>query len=248
MLAFSLPAEAQTRLPYVGGGLERTGVLDSRDLMEADGSYYEDYAYAASPGETLVIDLMSDDFDAWLVVGRMAGGEFESIESDDDGGAGTNSRITYTFPSADDFVIRANTLSGGDTGAYRLVLSPSRGGVPVVAGGIGIASGQTLTGTLAAGDAVADDDTFYDAYSYNAAAGERVVIDLISSDFDAYLRVGEMSGGELQLLGSNDDNDDGGTNSTIIYTFESAGTYTIHANSLSPATGSYALTVRSLNR
>jgi hypothetical protein len=73
------------------------------------------------PGSSIVIRLLSDDFDSYLEFGRMEDGDFASIEINDDCVEDdTNSCITFTFEDDGQYVIRANTLTGGETGAYRL--------------------------------------------------------------------------------------------------------------------------------
>ena len=111
-----------------------------------------------------------------------------------------------------------------------------------------IRAGETLSGALAATDPIADDDTNYDEFSYTGTAGERILIDLSSADFDTYLLIGRMEDGDFEALAENDDNQDGGTGSTIVFTLPSSGPYLIRANSLGKATGAYSLTVRSLSR
>jgi hypothetical protein len=199
----------------------------------------------------VTIDLTSADFDAYLEVGRMTGGEFESLKSNDDaeGVDGTDARLEYIFPSAGEYIIRANTLTSGETGAYTLRLT-SKGIRPVRASPPArpIRSGETLTGTLSDEDPIADDDTYYDEYAYTGTAGERVIIDLKSEDFDSYLILGQVADGEFKALAENDDSQDGGTSSTVVFTLPAAGQYLIRANSLGKATGSYSLSMRSLSR
>jgi hypothetical protein len=104
--------------------------------------------------------------------------------------------------------------------------------------------GTPLSGTLDAGDAVVEDGSPYDAWTFTAAAGQRVTISLRSEDFDAYLAVGMMDGERFLELSSNDDAaDDRGTDARIVMVAPEAGVYTIRANCLPGETGSYVLTV-----
>ena len=241
------PAPPRAPAPLTGGRV--SGVLNSSDPVAGDETYYDDYKYVAQAREAVTIDLTSKDFDAYLEVGRMNGDEFESLKTNDDAADGTDSRITYTFPSAGEYVIRANTLTAGETGAYTLTLTSSgvRAATPPVPARA-IRSGETLNGALAATDPIADDDTNYDEYSYTGTARERILIDLTSADFDTYLLIGRMDGGEYKVLAENDDNQDGGPGSTIVFTLPASGQYVIRANSLGKATGAYSLSVRSLSR
>ncbi|HEX2205739.1 MAG TPA: hypothetical protein VHG91_20670 [Longimicrobium sp.] len=106
------------------GGGTASGTLDESDPRLGDDSYAEYWSYRARAGERLVITMKSDAFDTYLVFGRRdADGTFDTIESNDDGdedGDGTDSRLEVTVDEAGEYVIRANSLSGGETGAYTL--------------------------------------------------------------------------------------------------------------------------------
>jgi hypothetical protein len=96
------------------------GELTEDDAQAEDDSYYDLYVYQGHAGEDVTISLSSQDFDTFLVVGRIVAGEFEALDTNDDGPAGTDSFLRLTLPADGDYVIRANSLSGGETGAYTL--------------------------------------------------------------------------------------------------------------------------------
>lgn len=125
LTAASTPLQAQQTI-QVGQTLR--GTLSSSDPTMADGSHFDLYRIAGRSGQTLTITMRSDDFDTWLAVGRMSGGEFEAIETDDDGAGGTDSQLAFTFPTSGEYLIRANSLSSGETGGY--TLSVGGGGAP----------------------------------------------------------------------------------------------------------------------
>jgi hypothetical protein len=88
-----------------------------------DGSHYADIVIAGMPKQTVDIVLSSSAFDAYLWLGTETNGTFESVETNDDGGGGTDSKITFTFPDNRTYIIRANTLSEGQTGTYQIRVS-----------------------------------------------------------------------------------------------------------------------------
>lgn len=96
------------------------GELTEDDAQAADDSYYDLYVYRGRAGEAITISLSSEDFDTYLVLGRLVDGEFEALESNDDGPAGTDSFLRITLPEDGEYTIRANSLGGGETGAYTL--------------------------------------------------------------------------------------------------------------------------------
>jgi hypothetical protein len=105
----------------------------------------------------------------------------------------------------------------------------------------GINCNSTMTGALASDDCRLDiDNSFYDAWTFQATAGQTVQITM-SASFDTYLILFDPSGNEI------DENDDGpglGSNSRISFTPDATGTYTVYANSYDVgATGNYSLEV-----
>lgn len=97
-------------------------------------------------------------------------------------------------------------------------------------------------GRLQGGDAVLyNDGSYYDDYFFNGRAGQRVTINLNSSQFDTYLWLIDPSG---NTLNTNDDSN-GSTNSEIFMTLPRTGRYQVRVNSYGSAeTGAYTLIVR----
>ena len=89
--------------------------------MAPDDSFYDEWTFTGRAGDRVVITLRSGDFDAYMSFGRQ-GDEWDALESDDDSGGGTDARLEVTLPANGIYVIRANTLSSGETGAYTLIL------------------------------------------------------------------------------------------------------------------------------
>lgn len=101
--------------------------------------------------------------------------------------------------------------------------------------------GTTVNGALATDDCLYVDNTYYDAWTFEATAGQHVRIAMAAS-FDTYLFLYNPSGVKVA---EDDDSGEGpdGTNSLIEdYTVTVSGTYTIWANSWEEFdTGPYAL-------
>ncbi|HEU0054182.1 MAG TPA: hypothetical protein VFQ39_13440 [Longimicrobium sp.] len=235
------PAHAQREIT---AGQTVTGQLDASDPTLEDDSHYELWSYRGRAGERLVITLRSSDFDAYLAFGKIdGGGECEdACDSDDDNGGGTDARITVTLQADGVYQIRANTLSGGETGSYTLSVQSGEAPVAQVRP---IALGQTVTGSLDASDATADDDSYYELWRFQGRAGQRIVVTLRSEDFDAYLAWGRMDGGDWEEIDSDDDSA-GGTDARLEITLGEDGVAVIRANTLSGGeTGAYTLSVES---
>ena len=98
-------------------------------------------------------------------------------------------------------------------------------------------------GTLSSGDAILDDGSLYDQYTFVGSSGQRVTIYLESDDFDPYLILLDPA---RRRISENDDISRTNRNSRLVITLPSTGTYTVVANSYeSGQTGSYLLRVAS---
>ena len=248
-LLLAAPAAAQT----ISAGQTVNGRLETSDPKMSDNSHFDEYTYVGRPGERIVVTLRSGAFDTFLAWGTGRGSAFQSAQSDDDGAGGTDSQITVTIGSAGTYVIRANSVAAGQTGAYALTVQPAGGGAgpagptprPGPGGASSIAAGQTVTGRLDASDPRMGDESHYDDYTFAGRPGEQLVITLRSGDFDTYLAWGQGAGSGFRSE-STDDDGAGGTDSQVRVTVGSAGTYVIRANSLGGGkTGSYTLAVES---
>ena len=93
--------------------------LSSFDQADGDGRYQEIWAYRARAGQRLVVTMLSGDMDAYVRVVQRDG---SMIASDDDGAGGTDARVEFEAPAADDYLIVATTFSSGEEGSYQIHL------------------------------------------------------------------------------------------------------------------------------
>lgn len=102
--------------------------------------------------------------------------------------------------------------------------------------------GQTVTGTLESGDARMEDG-YFDAYVLRGRPGERVVVRMVSDDFDTYLRWGNEEDGEWLDQWVDDDGGEG-TNARLVVTLSEEGEYELRAAGFGEdAVGAYELSV-----
>lgn len=108
-------------LPGTVGQIERgqtmSGQLAPNDPKLSDGSVYQAWTYIGHAGESITVDVMSSDFDAYAIV---QDGNGTKLAADDDSGGGTNARITYTLPYTGAYRIIANTYRQGSYGTFSL--------------------------------------------------------------------------------------------------------------------------------
>jgi serine protease Do len=84
------------------------------------------------------------------------------------------------------------------------------------------------------------DNSYFNAYTFDAEQGQRITIDMISDQLDAYLILIDPNGQDV----AQDDDGGGGTNARLVTTAVASGTYTILANSYSVGeVGEYRLQV-----
>ena len=108
-----------------------------------------------------------------------------------------------------------------------------------------IACNTQVPGNLTTDDCQVDsiDRSLYDAWTFQATAGQSVQITLQSAAFDAYLWLYGPSDLPGNPVAENDNYAGGGTNSRISFSVTESGTHTIWANTsdFEPVTGAYSL-------
>ena len=73
------------------------------------------WTVTARAGQRVVIDMESDDVDAYLRVLRNDG---TPIANDDDGGSGSNARVEFRAPYGGDYLVIATSFEEGEVGGY----------------------------------------------------------------------------------------------------------------------------------
>lgn len=94
---------------------------DPKDTVRK-GCHHKVHDVKLEPG-SYIIDLVSDDFDAYLRVEDTKGKE---LAKDDDKGVDFNARIMLKVDQADDYRLIVTTYSRGETGKYRLTVSAQK--------------------------------------------------------------------------------------------------------------------------
>jgi len=163
------------------------------------------------------------------------------IASNDDGGPGLNSQLTFTAQEGVEYIARVTSFGSGATGDYSLTSTAG-----VLYEGLPVSGGQIIAGTLDSTDLNNDlrNGSFYDGYYLNdLVPGVAVQINLSSpsgiDNFDTYLQLVNGSTGDLIAF-----NDDGGPglNSQLTFTPQQGVEYIARVTSFgSGATGDYVL-------
>ena len=99
------------------------GALTDTDATTDSNSHYDAYRITAREDEKLLITMVSNDVDSFVVVGRVkADGTFEALGSDDDGLTDTHAKLEWTAPDDGTYEIRAGAYQHGQTGVYALTV------------------------------------------------------------------------------------------------------------------------------
>jgi hypothetical protein len=112
------PAPTSRRLEV---GVSVTDLITDIDPRNEDNTPYHEWTFQANRGESFLIDLSSDDFDAMLEVGTLSGGYFSVLDENDDS-VGLDSRIIFTAPDTGEYVVRARSYYDSARGTYTLTL------------------------------------------------------------------------------------------------------------------------------
>ena len=127
----SAMAPAPARPPRVSDidiGNSIRGKLDGNSNVDPDDDrVFDVYRIKGRAGQRLQVRLDSDDFDALLRWGIFNGSEFILDSEDDDGGGGTNSRLTVTLDASGQGRIVVTSVRGGE-GHYTLSVTNAPGG------------------------------------------------------------------------------------------------------------------------
>lgn len=229
------PAEEEDTPSPAGSNVlaEFNGTLSATSGSLETGEFIQSHKFSAEGDASLRVDLMSDDFDAVLVVVGPNGERWEN----DDFGDSSNSRVTFDVSAGGgEYTIYATTFEEGEAGAYKVVVSRAQS--PNLKGReIASTLDETATVRIKHGG-------FMRAHTFDGKAGTEVTIDMTSSDFDTFLILVAPNGTDRWI---NDDYEEDDTRSRLTLSLPETGEYTIIAASYEPGeTGHYRIVIAGL--
>ena len=236
---------------------EEAGGSLTRDLPIVGGKRVLPFVYSGSRGEEIAILMRSPSFDTYLTVETPSG----RIISDDDGAAGTDSAVFLELEERGDYIVYASSYSGDvDSDDFSVLVTDPATAEEIIGEGDSMAvtpGDEAFPGSeteivdvepLEIGDTVegriTEDGSIYegiyvDVFEVEIAEGEDVAIELMSSDFDAFLSVEEPDD-----YMSYDDNSGAGQDARLEIIDAIGGIYTVFAGPYDPdSIGEYALSV-----
>jgi hypothetical protein len=224
-------------------GTERAGMLTASDYATTDGRRVQAFELVGERGQPVTIDAVSDDFDAFLYV---VGPGYDEPQMDDDSGGQCHARLSLFLPDSGTFRVVVGSLGGG-TGGFTLFVGDRQR--PMAEGGCGedaeeeaalldrlleleaqatLAVGDTVASSLSTGGPSLPDGSPAEAWLVTGEAGQTVVVDLVSVDFDALLYTVRPA---IEAYESDDDSG-GACNSRLTLTFDSSDPIRLVATSL----------------
>jgi len=247
LVGVTAPASAQEAPVLeieVGQTVEGRLTGDGPSLLE--GETFVSYRFRAEAGKRYVADARSDDFDTYLVLARAVAGITEFLREDDDGGDGTNARLRFSIDRPGDYLLIVRGWQAGHVGRFSLSLAEREIAPPTPPRPI--VPGRAVSGQLTDGSSVFitewDDEIPYDLWRFEGRGGEHYLISMESTDFDAYLDFGPLSGDDLVVEHSDDDGGEG-TDALLMVRLPHDGAFGIRARPFSGSSdlGAYRLSV-----
>ncbi len=212
------------------GAMAYSGTLDSHDGQLDSGEWRDSYTINGRAGEYVVVDLISADFDTYLI---LIAPDESQWDNDDHQGDETRSQIAAELPMDGEYRVIVTTYRPGETGDYDLAVR--RVSDSQASGGD---DGQVINGELAEGDSALDRGEFIDLHTVEGRPGQTLRVDLRSSEFDTYLIVRSPTGEQFD----NDDFEGQRDRSVLDVAMTEAGSYVIGVTSYDPGeTGRYEL-------
>lgn len=192
------------------------------------------YTVKLSKDKSYIIDLVSNDFDAYLRLLDKAG---KQLAEDDDGGGDLNARIIHGIDKDGDYQIVVTSFDG-QVGKFNLKVREFALKGEAKPRAIG-KDGLSITDQINQNN-VSDLGKLGKVYSVQLKKGQTYQIDLASAAFDSYLYLFD---GNSKLLAQDDDSG-GDLNARIEFRADRDGVFHILASSLGgDETGEFTLTV-----
>ena len=98
-----IPAPGQMGQTAIGQTMR--GRLETGDQTMPDGTFADIWQFQGSAGQSVTIDVRSDEFDTYM---QLLDANGNKLGEDDDSGGNLNSRLTYTLPTAGMYQIVVN--------------------------------------------------------------------------------------------------------------------------------------------
>ena len=149
-----------------------TGILDEGDPISVKGEYYDSYQVFLERNQRVVISMLSEQFDPFLVLKPLQGRRMLN----DDYQSETESRIDFIAAASGQHEIFATSYAGGERGRYSLrILLGERMNL------------QEIGGYLDFGDPELEEYGFFESHTLHLEQGQRIILEMTSDELDTLL-------------------------------------------------------------
>jgi serine protease Do len=195
LVSGSLAAQAD-QFQSINYGETLAAYLTTSDDTLGDGSYFKGFVFDAQMADTVTISLISDDFDAVILIADSAGEFLSSGGSDNNSAGQCNAQLTLEIPVAGSYLILATTNYAGEKGEFQLSLvrgvrsppssEPCRGFFETKGA---LSLGDSIRGELGPPGDSKLGPSYFQVWELEIPYGQTVTVDLVSDAFDARLRL-----------------------------------------------------------
>ncbi len=228
----------------------QVGMLAQEDSTFDSGEFYDVYSYGFTIGQNLILDVVSTEFNTYIMAVSPSEKQFYNDNYYEDDPAKTDAGLDIYIEEAGTWYIYVSSSKASEVGNYELLISDigteevaedSTEDVSVDVTDMTTTKARSSNmGQLALGDNILDDGSYVDYYSVDLAAGQEASFSVVSADFETYIGVMKPSGDILEL-----DEQADTTRSKITLTVEEAGTWFVFVSSVSAGQeGNYLLSIK----
>lgn len=213
-------------------------VLVEHDGELEEGEFYDSYTVEVPPGQHLIVNLRSPDFDTYL---SMVGPDGKVVFNDDWNQTSKHSHLHIVADQGGLYQVRVAGFSVDEVGSYKLNIYTGAqshdGTMPPI-----ILSGELVKGDEEIKVEGSKGGKYVDRHPIDVEAGQHLTIELSSADFDTFLILESEDGSQRW---ENDDFRDQQEVSYLSVTIPTAGRYIVSATSYDPEEiGDYDLTIK----
>ncbi len=199
---------------------------------------HQQFNFFLNKHKTYTFNLKSKDFDPYMRLENMAG---VHLKNEDVGGGGHSTMYFSPFQDGIYRLVATAYDSGG--GAFDLSVSESPGPKQYEVGPDGLKLADMLN-TFDPADIINGKFSNFrcKVFEVKIKAGQKYQIDLVSNQFDAFLRIEDQRGREL----ASDDDSGGMLNARLVFAPPADGVYRVIATQFDARFGAFDLSVRPL--
>jgi hypothetical protein len=229
---------------------EKQGTLATSDATFDSGEYYDAYEYEFTLGQNLIFDVVSSEFDTYIMAVSPSNQQYYNDNYNTDDPAKTDAGLDIYIEEAGTWNVYVSSSKVGEVGNYRLLISDiglqdsadtgATGDISIdITDMTSTKARSTNMGQLAYGDNTLQDGSYVDYYSVELEAGQEATFSVLSADFETYLGVMKPNGEMLEFEGEDK------ARSKITLTVEESGTFFVFVTSTTAGQeGNYLLSIK----